>query len=193
MSVDQAVSNLGFSVALTELFRLKFDSESKAKAGDFSLSSTVDDIGRLTETKGNVSGQEKRDALVGRRFSFQALLQSDVGLQKRLPDGQWEYLLKFIFRLASEKSWLRRECGAAVHEYLVSPNASKLSDVRVRMVVDELIDAKLATEFRILHNHRREVGTPPRSQVMRGPYSNVLSHSRLGTCAELYSDITAKS
>lgn len=136
-------ARLGFSIALTELFRLKFNSETIAETDNSSLVSTVDTIVNLTKPQGNASAQEKRDSFLGRRFSFQALLQSDVALSACTSDKQWEYLLKAIFALASEKAWLRRESGAIIQEYLVSSNASRLSDAKVRMVIDDLVDANL--------------------------------------------------
>lgn len=137
-------ARLGFSIALTEVFRLNFNSKPGAEGNSVNLAATVDEIVKLTTPEGNVSGQEKRDHYLGRRFAFHALLQSDVGLKTRLSDDQWQNFLRSVFELASQKQWLRRECGAMVHEYLTTSNASKLNKSRIRTIIDELVNANLA-------------------------------------------------
>ena len=123
-------ARLGFSIALTEVFRQRLK-----PGGDNDLFDLLDRILKLTQPEGNVSGQEKRDHLIGRRFALQAVLQSDVALRMDLPDQQWENLLRQVFQLGAEKSWLRRDCGSMLYEYLES-RGSKLSTARIRNVIE---------------------------------------------------------
>ncbi|KAF2487414.1 DNA polymerase phi-domain-containing protein [Neohortaea acidophila] len=132
-------ARLGFSIALAEVFRLKFGVSGEA----IPLQSTVDNIITLTTVTGNVSGQEKRDYGLGRRFAFQAVLQSDIGVAKRLPLDEWRYLIKCVYALAAQKQWLRRECGAVVHDYLISLTSSP-DPSRIQPFIDELVEHKLA-------------------------------------------------
>ena len=135
-------ARLGFSVALTELFRLKFSASSAGDEHSIALTPVLDSICTLTEPVGNVKGQERRDHLLGRRFAFQAILQSDVALDEGLPTVEWSTLLRKIFELANRKSWLRRECGAILYEYLISVSGSKLNTSYVQAIVDVASDLK---------------------------------------------------
>ena len=127
-------ARLGFSIALAEVFRLHFKLQSEAGEG-IKLATSIDKVLSLTEAQGNVSGQERRDYLLGRRFAFQALLHSDVGLRTDVVDSDWARLMECMFELANQKQWLRRECGAVVYDYLVSMGGAKLSDARVKDIV----------------------------------------------------------
>lgn len=126
-------ARLGFSIALAEVFRLKF---SRDVENEIDLVLTVDGIVKLTAAEGNISGQEQRDHLLGRRFAFQAVLQSDVGLSKGLTDTAWLSFIESIYELAAKKQWLRRDCGAMVYEYLTSVSGSQSSNSRVQAIVD---------------------------------------------------------
>ncbi|KAK3708993.1 DNA-directed DNA polymerase [Vermiconidia calcicola] len=134
-------ARLGFSIALAEVFRLKFRSDTES-GHDIILVPTVDHIVQLTETEGNVSGLEKRDHLLGRRFALQALLHSDVGLEKELPDVQWHSLLQAMFDLAASKQWLRRDVGAMLYDYMISQSGGKLNDTCVQAIVEAASSSK---------------------------------------------------
>ena len=131
-------ARLGFSIALTEVFRQKLKSGEENELADL-----LDRIAKLTQPEGNVSGQERRDHLIGRRFALQAVLQSDIALRMDLPDDQWDSILRHIFQLGAEKPWLRRDCGSMVYEYLES-RGSKLSTSRIRNSI------KIASEHQYL-------------------------------------------
>ena len=131
-------ARLGFSVALTELLRLRFKADSETALDEIALGPYIDQIVRLTTSEGNVSGQERRQHLIGRRFALQAILQSDVGLSRRLPNTQWDRLIRSIFALAAEKPWLRRECGGMLYEYLTSSSGARLEASRVQSIVDSV-------------------------------------------------------
>lgn len=126
-------ARLGFSIALAEVLRLAF----AGKQPDFSLGSVVDKILELTVSQGNVSGQERRDYMLGRRFAFQATLQSNVGVSATTSLSDWQVLLRAVLDLAAQKQWLRRECGAMLFEYLVAQGRSISAD-RLQAVVDEV-------------------------------------------------------
>ena len=135
LTSGRKAARLGFSIALAELIRLKARSER-----DSSSSIDLKKIVQLTTPQGNVSGQERRDYLLGRRFAFQAVLQSDIGLDKDYSNEEWSKFVEAIFELAAEKPWLRRDCGSMLHEYLVS-HTSDLKKSRVQAIVDEMIKA----------------------------------------------------
>lgn len=126
-------ARLGFSIALAELVRL----QAQLHAGTGSPADLAN-IVQLTTPQGNVSGQERRDYLLGRRFAFQAVLQSDIGLDKTFSDDEWTQLIGLIFDLAGEKSWLRRECGSMLYEYLAShiTDLNESKKPRVQIIVD---------------------------------------------------------
>ena len=130
-------ARLGFSVALTEALRLAFGLASRPQGASFDLSVITQKVLNLTQPDGRASGQERRDYLLGRRFAFQAVLQSDVALARpeSVTDGQWQDFLEAVFLLAGMKPWLCRECGAMVYEYLISPSGSQLSDERVNSII----------------------------------------------------------
>ncbi|KAK5169056.1 DNA-directed DNA polymerase [Saxophila tyrrhenica] len=128
-------ARLGFSVTLAEVFRLRLRHTAEAAEG-ISLSSTLSNIAKFTQAEGNVGGQERRDHLLGRRFAYQAVLQSDVALEENLKAPQWSALLNAIFDFANEKAWLRREVGSMLHDYLSSPSGSKLSPASVSMLME---------------------------------------------------------
>lgn len=126
-------ARLGFSIALSEVYRLKFNAG--AEAGPDLLKESRNVV-KLTLPEGNISGQERRDYLLGQRYGFQALLQSDVANDRNLAPTQWRTFLQLIIDLANQKPWLRRECGNMLHEYLISPSGLKLENSRVQSILD---------------------------------------------------------
>jgi len=129
-------ARIGFSIALTEVLRLGF----AGKQPGFSLGTIIEKVLELTVPQANVSGQERRDYLLGRRFAFQAVLQSDVGASATTSLSDWEAFIRASSDLASQKQWLRRECGAMLYEFLA---AHPLPADRLQTVVDELNAASL--------------------------------------------------
>ena len=127
---SRKAARLGFSVALAELVRLR-DRSYKSKCSP----TLFEEILRLTTPQGNISGTERRDHLIGRRFAFQAVLQSDIALHKDYPDQDWNELLRLIFDLAAEKPWLRRECGSMLFEHLDS-HGSKLQLSKIQNLIE---------------------------------------------------------
>lgn len=109
-------ARLGFSIALAEIFRMKFSLPGSVGL----LEASISKIDRLTTPEGKVSGQEQRDHLLGRRYAYQALLHSDVLVSKELDSSQWVFLIGSIMDLAGKKQWLRREVLGMLHDYLTS-------------------------------------------------------------------------
>ncbi|GAB7366281.1 hypothetical protein MBLNU230_g7838t1 [Neophaeotheca triangularis] len=130
-------ARLGFSVALSEVLRLYLNLNNHV------LAHVVELIRSLTSPEGNFSGQERRDHLLGRRFAFQSVLQSDVALKKTCSSQQWRGLQDAIAQLAAEKPWVRRECGQVLVEYLNSPSGKKISNERLEAVVGAWQEAGL--------------------------------------------------
>ncbi|KAI7520112.1 hypothetical protein KC343_g22702, partial [Hortaea werneckii] len=115
----------------------------KENVDDFRLGALTVKVDQLTQTDNKASGQEKREYLLGRRFAYQAILQSDVGLADGVAPAEWQGLLSAIMLLAKQKDWLRSECGAVLYEYLQSGSGKRLSDERVQTLIDMLKEHKL--------------------------------------------------
>ncbi|KAK1014596.1 DNA-directed DNA polymerase [Friedmanniomyces endolithicus] len=136
-------ARLGFSVALSEVLRLAFSQEKSADAEYFTLAKVTEKSIHLTRPEGKVSRQEQREHLLGRRFAFQAILQSNVVLREDVPDADWELYVKAVMDLACHKDWLRTECSAMLYEFLESGEGTKLTLTRVQGLVGALRQAKL--------------------------------------------------
>ncbi|KAK5138022.1 hypothetical protein LTR08_005819 [Meristemomyces frigidus] len=136
-------ARLGFSIALSEVLRLAFGLAYEHDAHDLRLGAITEQVVRLTEAESKAGGQEKREYLLGRRFAFQATLQSDVALINSLSDDDWQAFLAAIAHLAKQKAWLRSECGAMLNEYLESVDVNRLSGERVQLVVSVLREHQL--------------------------------------------------
>ena len=131
-------ARLGFSIALSEALRLAFELAYNHGANELHLDAVTDKVGRLTQPEGKASGQEKREYLLGCRFAYQAILQSDIGLTSSLPDTDWRKFVDAIADLAKQKEWLRTESGAMLHEYLESATGKLLSSERVQDLLSTL-------------------------------------------------------
>ena len=151
-------ARLGFSVALSELLRVAFRLGYSNNAEQFSLKKITDDIVFLTRVDGRASGQARRDHLIGRRFAFQAVLQSEVAEIKALTIAEWQGFLQALLELALQKSWLRSECGALLYEYLQSPSGEHLATERLKSLIGTLQQAEFfhTAEGATLWLHFRE-------------------------------------
>lgn len=119
----------GFSVALIEVLRLgrKVDPNT-------TIVEIVDKAIALTNPEGRQSGEEKRNYLIGRRFAFQAILQSDI--LTGASEENARYVFSAIAELAAHKDWLRSECGALLLEFIKTPEGSRMKDENVRILID---------------------------------------------------------
>ncbi|KAF2773590.1 hypothetical protein EJ03DRAFT_101909 [Teratosphaeria nubilosa] len=133
----------GFSIALSEALRIAFELAYSGKATQLGLDGLVEKVEGLTEPEGKASGQEKRDYLLGRRFAFQAILQSDIAKSTKLPNTSWRHLLDAVCNLASQKDWLRSECGAMLWQYLESEGSEGISDGRISNLIDSLNNSSM--------------------------------------------------
>lgn len=119
----------GFSVALIEVLRL-----ARKVDPNITVVEIVDKAVALTNAEGKQSGEEKRNYLIGRRFAFQAILQSDI-LANATEDNA-RYVFGAIAELAAHKDWLRSECGALLLEFIKTPEGVRLKDENVRVLID---------------------------------------------------------
>lgn len=117
----------GFSIALAEVLRIGFASELR-------LANFIDNVTTLTTPTGNVSGEERRNYQIGRRLAFRAILQ--CGVLAKVSEQDAKMLFDAIAELAEEKDWLRDECGAMLHEFVISEEATQVQDDVIRSLVD---------------------------------------------------------
>ncbi|KAF2722354.1 hypothetical protein K431DRAFT_222401 [Polychaeton citri CBS 116435] len=120
-------ARLGFSIALSEVLRLSIRLRRDDGQVREYLFKVTDNLEGLTAVEGNVSGQERRDHSLGRRYALQAVLQSNIFAHKAAELREWLHFLGSVIELMAEKPWLRRECGSMLYEYISSKDAEKLS------------------------------------------------------------------
>lgn len=126
-------ARLGFSIALSEVLRLALD----LKDSGITLAKLTAKITEFTTAHVTAGGQERRDYLIGRRFAYQAVLQSGVGSNAAISSQEWQDFVAAVMALMCEKQWLRRECGAMLYEYLVGVGKGLPAD-RLQTIVDAL-------------------------------------------------------
>ena len=136
-------ARIGFSIALCEVLRLAFGLAYEHGAHELHLGAITEQVFKLTEAESKASGQEKREYLLGRRFAFQAILQSDVALVTALSDTEWQGFLVAVAQLAKQKPWLRTECGAMLNEYVEVVDGKGLSTARIQAVISVLQEHQL--------------------------------------------------
>lgn len=134
-------ARLGFSIALTEVFRMVISSSED----DPSLRPILSNIDQLTAVEGNVKGQERRDHLLGRCFAYQALLQSDFLLRQELSQSDWSMVVEAILDLAVQKEWLRKEVLGMLHDFLKTSDDSKIEADRTELILQSAHERKLLT------------------------------------------------
>jgi DNA polymerase phi len=131
-------ARLGFSIALSEVLRLALD----LKDSGITLAKLTAKIAEFTTAHVTAGGQERRDYLIGRRFAYQAVLQSGVGSNAAISAQEWQEFVAAVMALMCEKQWLRRECGAMLYEYLVGVGKALPAD-RLQTIVDALHENSL--------------------------------------------------
>jgi DNA polymerase phi len=131
-------ARLGFSIALSEVLRLALD----LKDSGITLAKLTAKIAEFTTAHVTAGGQERRDYLIGRRFAYQAVLQSGVGSNAAISAQEWQEFVAAVMALMCEKQWLRRECGAMLYEYLVGVGKALPAD-RLQVIVDALHENSL--------------------------------------------------
>nr|POE75804.1 dna polymerase v [Quercus suber] len=136
-------ARLGFSVALSEVLRLAFELATSEQTDDFKLDTVTAKVIAITQADGKARGQELRDYLLGRRFAFQAILQSNIALDSSTTDGEWRKFVDAVLDLAAEKSWIRAECGAMLYEYFEGVEVSTRTKERAQTMISSLHDKAL--------------------------------------------------
>ncbi|KAM0714228.1 hypothetical protein Q7P37_010015 [Cladosporium fusiforme] len=131
-------ARLGFSIALSEVLRLALE----LKDSGITLGKLTTKIPECTTAHVTAGGQERRDYLLGRRFAYQAVLQSGVGSSATVSKQEWTEFVAAVMGLMCEKQWLRRECGAMLYEYLVGVGKA-LPAERLQTLVDGLHENSL--------------------------------------------------
>lgn len=131
-------ARLGFSIALSEVLRLALD----LKDSGITLAKLTAKIAEFTTAHVTAGGQERRDYLLGRRFAYQAVLQSGVGSNAAVASQEWQEFVAAVMALMGEKQWLRRECGAMLYEYLIGVGKALPAD-RLQVIVDALHENSL--------------------------------------------------
>jgi DNA polymerase phi len=129
-------ARLGFSIALSEVLRLALDLKA------ITLKSITAKVAEFTTAHVTAGGQERRDHLLGRRFAYQAVLQSGVGSNATVSSQEWQEFVTAVMVLMCEKQWLRRECGAMLYEYLIGVGKALPAD-RLQTIVDALHENSL--------------------------------------------------
>ncbi|SMY25138.1 unnamed protein product [Zymoseptoria tritici ST99CH_1A5] len=125
-------ARLGFSLALSEVLRLARKGEAKVSVGQ--MVEKVEALTRPSERDGKVSGEEKRNYAIGRRFAFQAILQSGALSEKTTEEEEARVVFDAVAELAAEKDWLRSECGLMLHEWLKAPGGEVKAGVLKALV-----------------------------------------------------------
>ncbi|KAL1582787.1 hypothetical protein WHR41_08349 [Cladosporium halotolerans] len=131
-------ARLGFSIALSEVLRLGLE----LKGSGITLGKITAKISEFTTIAPTAGGQERRDYLLGRRFAYQAVLQSGVGSNATVSIQEWQGFVSAVLELMCERQWLRRECGAMLYEYLVGVGKAIPAD-RLQILVDGLHEKSL--------------------------------------------------
>ncbi|KAI5274291.1 hypothetical protein E4T47_02747 [Aureobasidium subglaciale] len=136
----------GFSVALIEILKLTIKSPvAGTEDVDLSLPAIIDKIISITQPEEQGNNKERRDHLTGRCFGFKSLIQSQLLFAKGVPIAEWEKVLDHIFKLATETTWLRRECGVTLYETLATLTQVKDIDLEyVSLLVQRLEPFKLS-------------------------------------------------
>ncbi|KAF2661662.1 hypothetical protein K491DRAFT_673607 [Lophiostoma macrostomum CBS 122681] len=137
-------ARLGFFVTLTELLHQLY-AHPKGSIDGFSL--TLHDVVHLveekTKVKGNVSGEERRDYILGRLFGHKAILQSRILMEPQISLGCWNTVLEHVFQMAQDLPWLREECGLVLVEVTKGLGAQPNLQQCAEAVIQRLVAAKL--------------------------------------------------
>nr|POE51992.1 dna polymerase v [Quercus suber] len=136
-------ARLGFSVALAEVLRLAFGIAASERTADFKLDTVTAKVVALTQADGKARGQEKREHLLGRRFAFHAILQSNMALDRATTDAEWRGFVDAVLELAAEKPWVRAECGAMLFEYFEGVDVSAVTQGRAQTLMAALHEKAL--------------------------------------------------
>ena len=118
----------GFSLALTETLRI-------ANGSGYDLRTVSARVIEATQPEGKASGQERRDYLLGRCFALNAILNSNFASSSKADDEDWLSFFSEFVNLASQKPWLRKECGHMLYKWLAT---DEVSTILIQCLIDAM-------------------------------------------------------
>ncbi|THW91439.1 hypothetical protein D6D15_03852 [Aureobasidium pullulans] len=187
----------GFSVALIEILKLTTKSPSADVEGvDLSLPAIIERIISITQPEEQSNNKERRDHLTGRCFGFKSLIQSQLLFAKGVSITEWEKVLDHIFKLATETTWLRRECGVTLYETLATLTQIKDLDIEyVDLLIQRLEPFKLTRTPEGLAIWLTTSVLFPDAKLPKGSWNHndPLSSKERGTVAKILRDNGAQS
>ncbi|THX81943.1 hypothetical protein D6D05_04021, partial [Aureobasidium pullulans] len=187
----------GFSVALIEILKLTTKSPSADVEGvDLSLPAIIERIISITQPEEQSNNKERRDHLTGRCFGFKSLIQSQLLFAKGVSITEWEKVLDHIFKLATETTWLRRECGVTLYETLATLTQIEDLDIEyVDLLIQRLEPFKLTRTPEGLAIWLTTSVLFPDAKLPRGSWNHndPLSSKERGTVAKILRDNGAQS
>jgi hypothetical protein len=140
---QRKAARFGFFITLTEFLRqLVGQNDPRFEEINLGMNGLIDLIETTTQHEGNVSGQERRDHLIGRLFGYKAIIQSSILLLPNPLLESWNNVLDRICALARDIPWLREECGLILYESVLSSKTKSPSEF-IGGMVERLISSKL--------------------------------------------------
>lgn len=124
------------------------------------------------------------------------MIQSQLLFAKDVSIAEWEKVLDHIFKLATETTWLRRECGVTLYETLATLAQIKDLDVEyVNLLVKRLEPFKLTKTPEGLAIWLTTSALFPNAKLPKGVWNHndPLSSKERGTVAKILRDNGAQS
>ncbi|CAD0053047.1 unnamed protein product [Aureobasidium pullulans] len=175
----------GFSVALIEILKLTTKSPSADVEGvDLSLPAIIERIISITQP------EEQSNNKVGFRGPSYLLFAKGVSIT------EWEKVLDHIFKLATETTWLRRECGVTLYETLATLTQIEDLDIEyVDLLIQRLEPFKLTRTPEGLAIWLTTSVLFPDAKLPKGSWNHndPLSSKERGTVAKILRDNGAQS
>ncbi|KAF1979838.1 hypothetical protein BU23DRAFT_523395 [Bimuria novae-zelandiae CBS 107.79] len=127
LCTHRKAARFGFCVTLTEIMRLVFAPKASIEGLDLDVDALLKKVEEQTKMEGNVSGQERRNHLIGKLFAYKAIMQSSVLVEPEVALDSWNKLLDLIYSMARDTSWLREECALVLVQTVETlPSEAKL-------------------------------------------------------------------
>ncbi|KAF2204935.1 hypothetical protein GQ43DRAFT_453433 [Delitschia confertaspora ATCC 74209] len=140
---QRKAARFGFFITLTEFLRQSVGHDHPAlNALDLGVSGIIDLVEKITQPAGNVSGQERRDHLIGRLFGYKAIMQSSIVVKPELLVECWNDVLDRICTMARDIPWLREECGLILYD-LVKNLGPESPPECLGGLIERLVSSKL--------------------------------------------------
>ncbi|KAG9726078.1 hypothetical protein KCU59_g14901, partial [Aureobasidium melanogenum] len=182
---------------LIEILKLTTKSPATGVEGvNLTLPAIIDKIVSITQPEEQSNNKERRDHLTGRCFGFKSLIQSQLLFAKGASIAEWEKVLDHIFKLATETTWLRRECGVTLYETLATLTQIKDLDIEyVNLLVQRLEPFKLSKTPEGLAIWLTTSTLFPDAKLPKGVWNHndPLSSKERGTVAKILRDNGAQT